>query len=419
MHLKKSTIVWLLVILLTIPGLASAVKKGRLIGTVLDPEGEPIEGVNVIATCDEVSTFKETDTTNKKGIFKIDFDYVSVVYTLSFSKDGYLPFSADHTWQAEGTKRESYIMYPGKGLVQMVVLNTTSEAAIEAYNAGVAAFNRRDYATAVAKLEEAIGNDPALPDVWSALSRVKLSQEDYQGAVEAAEKAIELGATDEAVWRWRWEAYKELGDEEKAMEALKDLENAGIRAAEAQRLHNEAVALTRTNDNEGAYALFKQAYELDPNLTSALLGIALSAFETGRYPESLKAAESVLKTDPKNEKAIRVRYNAALKLGDTDKIIDALVSLATVEYEVARDGLLSLAFDAYDANDMVAAEKRFEKVLEVDPSQPHAHYLLALIFVNNGRNDEAKPHLERFLELAPEDPEAPSARELLQYISGS
>jgi tetratricopeptide (TPR) repeat protein len=399
--------------------MAMAVNKGRIIGTVLDPEGNPVEGVIVIATCDEVPSFEDTDTTDKKGIFKINFDHIGVVYTLAFSRDGYLPFTSGFTLLRQGKKYESYVMHPGDASVQSVVLNTTSEPAIEAYNAGVAAFNRKDYETAIAKLEEAAGHDPSLFNVWEALGQAKLSKGDYQGAVEAAEKAIELGATDEAVWRARWQAYRHLGDEEKTLQALKDLEDAGLKAAEAQRLHNEAVALTRTKDYEGAYALFKQALELDPNLTSAFLGTAHAALETGRYAESLDASEALLKSDPDNEQAIRIRYNAALKLGDTDRIMDALVDLAKVEPEIARQSLLAMAFESYDANDMVESEKRFKKVLQVDPGHPHSHYLLALIYVNEERVEEAKPHLERFIALAPDDPEAPTATELLKYLNQS
>ena len=42
-----------------------------------------------------------------------------------------------------------------------------------------------------------------------------------------------------------------------------------------------------------------------------------------------------------------------------------------------------------------------------------------LIYVNEGENERSMQHLERFLELAPEDDEAATARELLSYIKES
>ena len=84
---------------------------------------------------------------------------------------------------------------------------------------------------------------------------------------------------------------------------------------------------------------------------------------------------------------------------------------------MARDGLLRLAFDSYDANDMVQAKERFNKALAIDPNYPQAYYYLALIDVSQGATAEAKSHIERFLQLAPNDPEAKSAREMLNYLS--
>ncbi len=92
--------------------------------------------------------------------------------------------------------------------------------------------------------------------------------------------------------------------------------------------------------------------------------------QTTAGAEAAGAAESVLKTDPGNQQAIRLRYNACLALGDADRLFDALVGLTAVEPVVASKGLLKLAFDAYDANDTVRAKRRFLKVLEFEPNQP-------------------------------------------------
>ncbi len=83
---------------------------------------------------------------------------------------------------------------------------------------------------------------------------------------------------------------------------------------------------------------------------------------------------------------------------------------------MAKNGLLKLAFDAYDANDKTRAKDGFLKVLQIDPNQALAHYYLALVFVNDGANAEAKTHLEKFIALSPNSAEAATAREMLKQI---
>lgn len=419
MTTKYRVLVWLIVLILTVPGQAFAVKKGRLIGKVLDPEGNPVADVTVVATCKEVSGFKEVDTTNKKGIFKLDFTHVDVEYQLIFSKEGFLTFRSEQNWQLEGTARDEFTMYPGDTTIAEGPLVSTSDQAIYAFNQGVKTFNSKDYSAAEARFEEALAHDPELHQAWAALSRIHVKQQQYEKAVEAAEKAIALGSTDEEVWRSRWEAYRHLGDEAKTSQALEDLEQAGLRAEEAKKIYNDGVGLSKAGDQAGAFEKFQEALIVDPNLMPALLGVATTGIEIDRNAEAAIAAETILNAEPEHEQALRIRYNAALKLGDDDKIIDSLVGLAVVEPEVARDSLLRMAYEAYDANDMAKSKSRFLKVLEVDPNHPLSYYLLGLITVGEGANDEATMHLERFLQLAPDHPEADAAGELLRFLSGS
>jgi len=144
--------------------------------------------------------------------------------------------------------------------------------------------------------------------------------------------------------------------------------------------------------------------------------VATQGLHIKRYQEALAAAQAILDDDPGHEQAIRARYNAALGLGDESELVPAAMGLAKVEPVIARDSLLHLAFKAYDANDMARAKDLFGKVLEVDPNQPETHYALAMIAVNDGATEEAKAHLERFLALAPDSPEAATARDLLSYL---
>ncbi len=416
--MKKRTVILVgLMVLLTV-GPAMAIKKGRLIGKVLDPDGNPIVDVTITATCEEVSSFNKVVTTNKKGIFKLDFTHVDVIYRLVFEKEGFMTFESEQDWRLEGTARDDFTMYPGTATIAQGPVISTSNKAIFAFNQGVEAFNDKDYATAEVRFKEALEHDPDLNPAWGGLSRIYVKRKEYAPAVEAAEKAIALGSTDEEIWRMRWEAYRGLGDDAKALEALEELKEAGVRAEEAKRIYNDGVKLVKQGDPAGAFEQFKRALQIDPNLTKALLAMATVALELDHNAEAGEAAQSILKFDPHNAKALKIRYNAALNLGDEPMIIEALIDLAAIEPTISRDSLLKLAFESYDANDMENAEIRFLKVLEVAPDHALSHYLLGLIYVGEGANDKAKEHIERFLQLAPDDPEAGSATELLRFLNG-
>ncbi|MCX6538271.1 MAG: tetratricopeptide repeat protein [Acidobacteria bacterium] len=417
MSTSQRTMAWLLILIWIIPGLAFAEQKGRLLGKVVDPEGNPIPGVVVTATSPQIPSFKEVRTTDKKGTFIVDFRAVDVTYHYRFDKAGYQSVEAQQEWHLEGTQSYQWTMHPVSGsAVGSLPPASTSEPAILAFNGGVTALKAKDYPTAEAKFKEAVGHDPNLLQAWVALSAVQVQTGHNQQAAESAEKAMALGSQDEAVLLSRWQAYRNLKDDAKAAEALKDLEKVGRRAEEAKKIHNEAVALVKAGDNTGAFAKFQEALNIDPTLQASLLGLATAGFKIGRNAEAATAAEAVLKADPKNERAIRLRYNACLSLGDKERLIDALVGLAAVEPAVASNGLLKLAFEAYDANDKVRTKERFLKVLDVDPNQPLAHYYLAMAYVNEGATEEARSHLERFIALAPNSPEAKTAREMLKQL---
>jgi Tfp pilus assembly protein PilF len=396
--------------------MASAQGNSRLIGRVVDPDGKPIADVVVTATCREITSFKEIRKTDKKGTFIVDFRHLGVTYHYRFERPGFAPLEVDQRWDLEGTQRFEWKMAPAAAAPAAALPASTSEPAVIRYNEGVSAVRLKDYATAEAKFRESVQHDPKLARAWAALSTVQVQLGRNGEAAESAEKAMALGLKDEVVLTSRWQAYKNLGDEVKAAEALKDLESVGRLAEEAKRIHNEAVALVKAGDNAAAFAKFQEALKIDPALQPALVGLATSGLKIGRNQEAAAAAEAVLKEDPQNEQAIRLRYNACLRLEDGDRLFEALVGLIAVEPDVAGKGMLKLAFDAYDANDRSRAKQRFVKVLDVYPDQPLVHYYLGLIYVSEGANADAKRHLERFVQLAPNSTEAATAREVLKQI---
>jgi tetratricopeptide (TPR) repeat protein len=416
----KRTMACLLFSIVMGAGLALAQDHGRLIGKILDPQGNPLPGVVVTVTSPDLPKFKDVETTNKRGMFTVNFDTLDVTYQYRFDKVGYESMKVEQTWHLVGSQVYEWTMKPGQsaaGVAAGAPPASASEPAIAAFNAGVTALKAKDYATAEAKFNEAVKDDPKFRQAWDGLTVVQLQLGHSKEAAEAGDQALALGSTDQATLMARWQAYRDLKDETKAAEALKDLQRVGSQTEEAKKFHNEAVALLNAKDYAGAMAKFQEALKLDPNLQEAQLGLATAALELGHNAEAITAAEGVLKADPKNPAAIRIRYNAALALGDKAKLVDALVGLAASDPVRARDGLLKLAFDAYDANDMVQAKEMFGKALKVDPNYALAYYYLGLIAVGQGASADARSNLERFLQLAPNDKEADAAREMIKYLN--
>ena len=422
MSITKRTVTWLLFGLLAVSAPALAERRGRLVGRIMDKDGKGIPEVLVTVTSPEVSDFKDVETTDKRGIFMVDFSQLDVTYHYRFDKPGFTSMEFDQKWSLEGSAHQEWTMQPGASAAFDVAPGglppaSNSPEAIAAYNAGVLAARGKDDARAAAKFAEAVQHDPKLRQAWESLSVAQLSLQHYQEAADAAEKAIALGSADEAVLTARWQAYRSLKNDAKAAEALKDLERIGKRTEEAKKIHNQAVALQKQGDYAGAFAKFQEALAVDPNLEVSQLGLANAAMKIGKPLEAARAAETILKADPTNEQAIRIRYNACLALGNKPRLLEALKGLAPYEPQLARDGILRMAFDAYDANDMPTARSRFDDALKIDPNYPPAYYYLALIDVSQGATADAKSHIERFLQLAPNDPEANSAREMLKYLS--
>ena len=53
--------------------------------------------------------------------------------------------------------------------------------------------------------------------------------------------------------------------------------------------------------------------------------------------------------------------------------------------------------------------------LRARPDEARAHFVLGMASFNLGDAENARTHLTRFVELAPDDPDAAIAHELLQY----
>jgi tetratricopeptide (TPR) repeat protein len=400
---------------------ANAQLVGRVSGQVLDEEGNPVEGVKVTATTLAKEGLEETATTNKKGKFLITHKDATHLYVYRLEKDGYETLTEEVDPEAGGgTVRKEFVLKRGASKVSAPAtpgeVSGGGMRALQIYNDAVKAQQNGDYERAQNLYEQALKIDSELAAAHSGIAVIAQLRGDYPAAAAAAEKALELDPNDVRAMEVRFDAYRQLGDQKKADEAAAALQAMGDSSEIARRVHNEAVAAFQNGDAAGAVTKLQQAVRLDPELVPAYAALAKIYARDGDYAEAAKMAAEVVKRDPNDIDIRKVQYDAANRLGDMETAAQALAVVAAADPAWAASGLFDHAVSLFNEGHQAAAAVALEEVLKAAPDNAHAHYLLGMVRFNSGEQDEAKKHLSRFIELAPEDPDAAAAREILKYM---
>jgi len=150
----------------------------------------------------------------------------------------------------------------------------------------------------------------------------------------------------------------------------------------AYRHFVEACAAEDRGDSETAEHLFRQAIDLEPNMSAALTNLGNLVYRQGELEEARKLYERALDHDPLQAEA---RYN------------------------------LANLFEDMGETELAIAELR--RVCAACPEFADAHYNLGLMLAQVGGTAQAKQHLERYLELDAGSDWASHARTYLDQIA--
>ncbi len=399
-------------------GFAEAQAGGRVAGKVTDQAGNPIEGVQVTATSPAMESFSLEKTTNKKGKFILAFTNSAARYVIELKKEGYKTLVGRVNPVSGRTEVLEYVLLPESEDEQAAALMAALSGAgraIVSYNEGVEAQQAGDLETAAKKYAEAASINPELAAAHTSLAAVAHLQGDYLTAAADAEKALAIDPTDVRAMQLRFDAYRLAGNDEKADEAAEALKQVGVMNETAARVFNEGAEAYNSGDVATAISKFQEAADLDPSMVQARLVLAKLFLAEGSLSEALARGKEVLKLEPGNTDALRIVYDSALRLDDSETAAYALDGLAASDPEWAATGLFEIAVKLYNNDQIDEAMQALERVLAVDPDHARAHYLLGVAQFNTGKTDTAIGHLERFIELAPDDPDVAIARDLLKY----
>ena len=429
---------------------AHAADQGRLLGTVVDAAGAPLAGVKVVITSPDMATYRVEKTSDAHGQFSAIILDAQRQYRIHLEKQGYVTLEQPLKLKIEDTLRESYSLQPATGPAAAPPPSAGAAApsappagqpagtsgkaapapppadaaeakakhdAAVAYNEGVTALKAKDMQTATAKFQQAATVDPKLAEAHAILAGLYLEQHRPADALAAADRALALEPGKPRVMLDRYQALKDLGDKQRAAQALAALaaSHPGPELARdvAVSLYNEAADALREKHVEDAAADLKRAIEVDRTLEPAYGALANIDLTKKDYPAALDVADRWVAATPQSLSALQLRY----------KVLSELKDPRAQQAKAAMDGAkgdasnpLNHGIELYNGNRIPEATKVFESVLQADPKNARAHYMLGLCYTNTGDLARAKEHLETFLQLAPNDPEAQSARQMLAEL---
>jgi tetratricopeptide (TPR) repeat protein len=257
-----------LVLALGFSGALLAAGEGRIIATITDDKGAPVEGAKVVLTR-AGTAYKIEKVSDKKGQVMLLVLDATQKYDLHIEKGGYGPYDGPVKPKVEDTVRLSFVLpaiqAPAASAADAPKELSGADQAVLAYNEGVSALRGGNVATALPSLEKAASLNPKLPEAQAALAEVYLDQKRYGDARAAADRLLALKPGDPEGLRARYDALKGEGDNEKAREALDALTAADPKSAEAAvRYFNEGAEKARTNKLEDAAVYFEKVVAIAP-----------------------------------------------------------------------------------------------------------------------------------------------------------
>ena len=397
---------------LLLPAAAPARKKPKkdeavVVGKVVDRQEQALAGILVTVTSELTPDFRAEATSDKEGVFTLRIKDPQGPYTFRLEGEGYTPF--------EGEVQ----LVPGEeanlGFKLLDAATGRRQDAIKTFNAGVQSFNDEDFAAAKAKFLEALAAEPEMVEAYKGLAEVYYREKNLEEAAAAVEKYLAAQPEDVGGLTLAYTIHRESGNEARTEELIDGLSKTDKAKPLARQIYNEGVAATQKGDNARALERFRRASQLDPELAPAYSSEATMLYNLARYDDALAALDKLFALDAENVQGRRVHYLVYDAMNDQAKVAEALDAYLAAD----PDGAIEVMYQRADLDFRDGATAKaiaaLEKIIELKSDMPRAHYTLGLCYTQSDKA-KARAHFQKFLELAPDDPEAATAKEMLSYL---
>ena len=184
-----------------------------------------------------------------------------------------------------------------------------------------------------------------------------------------------------------------------------------IKVDPAVAAFNEGASLANEGKDAEAIAKFEEAVKARADLTVGWQALARVAVRAKSYDRAIEAANKALEADSEDSDMIAVLYQAYSAKGDKTKAAEYKKLLPANASSLFND-----AAKAINAGKDGDAEPLLRQAIAADANFAPAYYELGMLYVRTGKNSDARQALTKYLELEPTGKDAPTAKEMLNYV---
>jgi Flp pilus assembly protein TadD len=203
-------------------------------------------------------------------------------------------------------------------------------------------------------------------------------------------------------------------------------ENAA-KNAELKKSFEEGVAASRAGNHDEAIAAFTKAAEINDKCFDCYYNIAYSETQKKAYDKAEAAYKKAIEIKADYAEA----YNGLANIYNATRKFDEAAAASAKAMELSggaaagaaggggggnADAMFNQGVILWNAGKVADAKKQFEGAVAANPNHAEAHYQLGMALVNEGNLSAAATEFDTYLKLAPNGPNAATAKGILGTI---
>jgi len=166
---------------------------------------------------------------------------------------------------------------------------------------------------------------------------------------------------------------------------------------------------------EEAISAFKEATVLNATQWGYYFNLGLALKKMGEREASIEAFQEALKLNQKSYSCYNELGEALAKNGEYEKAKTFYLKASELSPDDP-DAFYNLGVVSTNLGNTEEAFKFFLRAVGIQDDYAEAYYQIGTIYINKAQTAEAIKNLEKFMELAPEHPNAKIAKQLLEYL---